>query len=259
MSEELKQEFDLDVDGVILRVARVEAYTDRPTIVFLHESFGCIDHWKNFPFDMGEAAQCNVVVYDRQGYGKSTPFTITERDKDYLEKEADVLHKVLNLLNIKDAVLFGHSDGGSIALIAAAKYPEGIRAVITEGAHVFVEEITLAGIRQAIVFYQEGKLKNALAKYHGDKTDMVFKLWAETWLSERFCDWNIECFLPQISCPVLVVQGDHDEYGTVEQVNSILNHSSGRSEKFMPDAGHTPHREKADELIEAVVKFLRTR
>ena len=124
---------------------------------------------ETFPKKLGELAKCNVLVYDRQGYGKSCPFTFAKRDNDYLEIEADILLEVLEGCSIDKAILFGHSDGGSIALIAAAKYPSHIMGVITEGAHIFVEDITLHGIRNAVEAYHTTGLKERLEKYHGEQ------------------------------------------------------------------------------------------
>ena len=180
---ETKREFDVYIDGVRLRCLSVERGRDLPTVIFLHESFGCIRHWRTFPDKLGEVLGLNTLVYDRQGYGQSDPFAITRRDSDYMEKEAWVLNELIKELGLHDVILFGHSDGGTIALLEAAMYPVEIKAVITEGAHVFVEEITLDGIRQAQVAYDNSDLKGKLAYYHGDKTEMVFRFWAETWLN----------------------------------------------------------------------------
>lgn len=250
------REFDVYIDGVRLRCSQVQRNETLPTIIFLHESFGCIRHWRTFPGMLGEATGWNTLVYDRQGYGQSDPFTIAKRDSDYMEKEASVLDKLVGELGLRDVVLFGHSDGGTIALLEAALYPQRVRAVITEGAHVFVEDITLDGIRQAEVAYRNSGLKEKLAYYHGDKTEMVFRLWADTWLNPEYRDWNIEHLLGRITCPVLVMQGMHDEYGTIRQVESIESNTAGRSCRYMPDAGHTPHRQLAAEVVTTVKDFL---
>lgn len=246
----------MNIDGVNLRFVSVTRNPNAPTIVFLHESFGCIRHWRTFPDDLGVAMGFNTLVYDRQGYGQSDPFTITKRANDYLEKEADVLHAIIERMELCNVILFGHSDGGTIALLAAAKYPQKIGAVITEGAHVFVEEITLAGIRQAEEVYRTKNLKQKLAYYHGEKTEQVFRLWADTWLSEPFRNWNIEHFLRSITCPVLIIQGSHDEYGSIEQVAAIETNTAGDSLRFIPQTGHTPHKEAPQEVIGAVKEFL---
>ena len=249
-------DFYTDIDGAKIRMVRTLDFGNRPTLVFLHESFGCIDHWRDFPRKLGETAGCNILAYDRQGYGGSSPFTENKRGNDYLEKEAGVLCRMVRDLQIETPVLFGHSDGGSIALIAAARYPDIFKAVITEGAHVFVEEITLEGIRSAVKAYGETDLKSKLEKYHREKTDRVFGMWHETWLSEEFRSWNIENLLPGISCPVLVIQGTQDEYGSIRQVESITKKVSGYSERFMPECGHTPHRQSPQEVMECCKKFI---
>ncbi|PZF70769.1 alpha/beta fold hydrolase [Taibaiella soli] len=241
-----------------LSIKHIIGDSKRPTIIFLHDSLGCITLWRDFPTQLGTLTNCNVLVYDRKGYGESAPFTDVPRDNNYLEKEADVLNLLIEKLQITDAILFGHSDGGSIALIAAGKYPEHIKAVITEGAHVFVEDVTLRGIREAVTAYETTNLKEKLQKYHGDKTEAVFQAWAGTWLTDTFRLWNIEHFLPQIKCPVLVIQGAQDEYGTLAQVTSIVHQAGGIAESFIvPGIGHTPHKEAKEQVLMQVADFVK--
>lgn len=226
-----------------------ERYPNRPTIVFLHDSLGCIELWRDFPKKLSDLSSCNFLVYDRQGYGKSSTFATLKRNIEYLEVEADILKEILEVLHIKEAILFGHSDGGSIALIAAAKYPSPIIGIITEGAHIFVEELTLQGIQDAVKTYHGTNLKERLQKYHGEKTEAMFSAWTTTWLSDEFKFWNIENFLTHITCPVLVIQGENDEYGSGKQVDGIINQVSGNASKIIiPFVGHTPHKE-AEELV----------
>ncbi|MGF7025003.1 alpha/beta fold hydrolase [Sphingobacterium sp. HSC-15S19] len=150
-------------------------YPGNPVIVFLHDSLGSIELWRDLPLRISGALQCNTLVYDRLGHGIAHPMPSPLRTAEYLEKEADTLSELLEELGIDNAILLGHSDGGSIALIAAAKYPDKIKAVICEAAHIFVEEITLNGIEEAINAYQNTNLPDRLAKYHGDKVDTLFR------------------------------------------------------------------------------------
>jgi pimeloyl-ACP methyl ester carboxylesterase len=240
-----------------LAVFRSKHLPGRPTLVFLHDSLGCIALWRDFPNQLAEATRCNVLVYDRHGYGKSHAFESSERRKDYLELEAEVLKDLLEACQIEEAILFGHSDGGSIALIAAAKFPQRIKAILVEGAHIFVEELTLAGIRQAVQAYRTTNLKSRLEQYHGDKTDHVFQAWAQTWLRPDYRYWTIEPFLPMIQCPVLVIQGEKDEYGTLLQVNGITSGVCGPVFQYIvPQAGHTPHKEAAPQTLQRATKFI---
>ena len=241
-----------------IAVKRIGNYQHSPTIIFLHDSLGCIELWRDFPEKLSALTQCNILVYDRQGYGKSCSFSYAKRDNYYMEWEADILNELLGFWNIQNVILFGHSDGGSIALIAAGKYPEKIRGVITEGAHVFVEDITLSGIEDTVKLYETTNLKSKLEKYHGAKTDAMFWAWAATWQTEEFRTWNIEKFLPLIQCPTLAIQGENDEYGTLLQVEKIISQISGKSSKLIvPEVGHSPHKEAEKITLENASAFIR--
>ena len=237
------------INGNRLHYIHSHKYPERPTIVFLHDSLGCAALWRDFPNKLGMMVNCNVLVYDRLGYGISDPMPDIPRPVTYMEPEVDTLIELLEKLEIKNPILFGHSDGASIALLATAKYPDRIRAVISEAAHVFVEEITLKGIKDAANAYKTTDLRARLEKYHGSNTDVLFRAWADTWTRSDFRQWNIEHFLPHITCPVLVIQGTKDEFGSMAQVNSIINKVSGTVQKVLiPAAGHTPHKEPQQTL-----------
>lgn len=227
-------------------------------IVFLHDSLGSISVWREFPKMVSENTGHPSIAYDRQGYGHSDPFSDETRNTRYLEEQADFLILFLDQLQIETCILFGHSDGGSIALIAGAKYPGRIQGIITEGAHVFVEDITLAGIREAKEMYKTSDLKTKLIKHHGDKVDALFTAWTETWLTPEFKSWNIEHFLTQIQCPVLTLYGEKDEYGSLLQLESIYSKTRGYSEKLViPGIGHTPHKEARELTLATITQFVK--
>lgn len=230
---------------------------ERPTMVFLHDSLGCIELWRDFPEKLAKVTNCNFLIYDRLGYGKSHAATTHNRNNDYMELEADFLNTFLEELALENVILFGHSDGGSIALIASGKYPKRIQALIVEAAHIFVEDITLEGIEYAVASYESLNLETRLAKYHDDKVDFVFKSWTETWTKPEFRSWNIEHFLGEITCPLLFIQGEEDEYGSLEQVEKTVSQVKGKTEKLIiPDIGHTPHRENPKVVLEESSMFL---
>jgi pimeloyl-ACP methyl ester carboxylesterase len=258
-------DLDLPLDDHALRVRTIAAAPHdgdgggprRPTLVFLHDSLGCITVWRDFPERLAAALGCDALVYDRRGYGASSPFGSAPRTPRYLEDEADVLARVLDACGVAEAVLFGHSDGGSIALVAAARFPERVRAVVTEGAHVLVEELTLAGIRAAREALRTTDLRERLRRHHGDRTDAVTAAWIDVWLSPAFRDWDITAYLPRIRCPVLALQGTDDEYGTPAQVRAIADGVAGPSRaELVPGVGHTPHRAAADAVLRTTVGFL---
>lgn len=253
----MKLEKQIEIRGTNLFVKYLNAYSKKPTIIFLHDSLGCTKLWRDFPEKLGNATGCNYLVYDRLGYGKSDPMPTNPRPSNYLEIEADILNDLLTKLEIDSAILFGHSDGGSIALIAASKYPSRIKAILCESAHIFVEDLTLKGIYEAKDLYENSNLAERLEKYHGDKVDFLFKAWIETWTRSDFRAWNIEHFLPNISCPVLFIQGEADEYGTLAQVEKTVDQVKSKAEKYIiPNIGHSPHKEIPDLVLGRTIDFI---
>lgn len=247
----------VNLQGKELYVEYLLQDKSKPTLVFLHDSLGSVQLWRDFPHKIAEETQCNMLLYDRLGYGKSAKMSAEERPNNYMEIEADVLNELFVYLEIENAILFGHSDGGTIVLLAASKYSEKIKGVIAEAAHIFVEEQTIAGVEAAIASYSNTNLPERLAKYHGDKVDRLFKAWTETWTRASYRDWNIEHFLSKISCPLLFIQGELDEYGTLEQVDKTVEQVSGLAEKFiLPNTGHTPHKEATDLVLIKTIDFI---
>jgi len=253
----MKDYFYINTSVGSLRVYFSDNFENRPVIVFLHDSLGCIELWRDFPERLGNAAQCNVLIYDRQGYGKSCDFSVAKRDTDYMGTEAEILNELLNALEIDKLILFGHSDGGTISLIYGAKYPEKASGIITIGAHIFVEEITLSGINKVLEIYKTTDLKSRLEKYHFDKTETMFYAWVDTWLSDEFRNWSIEKLLPLIKCPVLVIQGEDDEFGSQKQVDGIIENVNGISRQvIISETGHNPHQEKPDKVLPLITEFI---
>ena len=239
-----------------LRPDRAPA-ADATTLVFLHEGLGSIGQWKGFPADLVAATGLPGLVYERWGFGGSEPLVLP-RPADYLHREAEeALPEVLAACGIDRPLLVGHSDGGSIALLYAAAHPDSPVACITEAAHVFVEEVTLAGIREADALWHSTKLRERLARYHGDQTETVFRGWTETWLRDDFRDWRMTDRLGAITCPLLVMQGADDQYGTLDQVKAIVEGSAGPAmPQVVPDCGHTPHAERPEVVLAAMAEFI---
>ena len=232
--------------------------TERPLIVFLHEGLGCIDMWRDWPTRLCEAANCRGVVFSRYGYGKSTPREKNEvRWPDYLHKETRETQAVLQTLGFDKAplILFGHSDGGSIALLYAAMYPESVRAIAVAAPHIFVEDVTVQGIRDAVLAYNTTDLPQRLARYHRD-VDSVFHAWTDTWQQPEFLDWNIEREIERIRCPVLAMQGVDDQYGTLEQVRGIGRRVTNTRVVEIPECGHSPHKDQPEVVAKAFLQLL---
>ena len=227
-------------------------------LVLLHEGLGSIRMWGDFPTLLSEAVDLPVFAYSRQGYGNSDPLS-EGFGIDYMHHQAfDVLPEMLDAAGIERPILLGHSDGASIALLYAGGVPNRrCSAIILEAPHVFVEDISVAGIEAARTAYLEGRLKSALARYHGANTDRIFWAWNNIWLDPAFRSWNIERYLASVVVPVQVIQGYDDEYGTEAQVEAIARQCAGSVEKVMlADCGHSPHRAQPDAVVKAVSRFV---
>lgn len=232
---------------------------EAPTLVFLHEGLGCRNMWKDVPAEMSRRLGMGALVYSRPGYGGSSGITLP-RSTDYLTPESvDVLPAVLDATGVERAVLIGHSDGGSIALIAAGRAEDPrIKAIVTEAAHVFVEDVTLAGIREARVAWDTSNLRQKLERWHGANTDTAFFGWNDTWQTDAYARWTIEDVLPGVTVPALILQGVGDQYGTEAQVDAIVAGVSGPVEKLMvPECGHVPHFEQRGSVLDAIARFVK--
>lgn len=244
-------------DDHVIHYQFIEGDSRRVHLVYLHEGLGCTAMWEDFPTLLCEMTGCPGLLYDRLGYGKSSPLNRL-RTIHYLHQYA--IEELSNFLDeiIPDSpfILIGHSDGGSISLIFGAERSPRLKGIITEAAHVFVEPATIAGIKIAKQAWNEGKL-TGLAKYHGEKTESIFKAWSETWLKSWFKHWNIEYLLPSVEVPLLAIQGRDDPYGSIDQVNSIVSGSSGYADhRIIDNAGHCPHKEAQSIVLQLMADFI---
>lgn len=228
-----------------------------PTLVFLHEALGCVAAWRSFPRALADRLGFGAFVYSRAGFGRSGP-GVMPLPLDYHQREAlECLPELLNQAGIRQAVLVGHSDGGTMALLHAGVMRDPrVRAVVTMAAHVFNEDVTIQGIEAAKREYRDS-FRQPLTRYHGNKASAVFCGWSDIWLSPAFRSWTIAPALAGITQPLLAVQGENDRYGTLAQVDAIVEGVSGPAERLIMHAcGHVPHLEKKDELVDAVARFV---
>jgi pimeloyl-ACP methyl ester carboxylesterase len=225
-----------------------------PTIVMLHEGLGSVSMWKDFPGCLAKVTRSSVVVYSRHGYGRSAPLKAA-RSVEYMHDEAlVVLPQFLDALGIVDPILFGHSDGGSIALIHAGGSGRKVAGIVALAPHVFVEEISVTSIAAAKIAYETTNMRERLARYHDD-VDGAFWGWNNIWLNPAFRAWNIEEYLPRIRCRVLAIQGAQDEYGTMEQIDRISRAAPHVELLKLENCGHSPHRDRPDAVLAEVLKW----
>lgn len=249
----------LRVDGVRLECRWIGPAPDQaPTIVFLHEGLGSVSTWRDFPDALAAETGCGALVYSRAGYGRSDPVALP-RPVRFMHDEARVLAAVLAQAGIREPVLLGHSDGASIALIAAGTEAiSGLRALVLEAPHTFAEPCGLESIARIADVYRTTDLRERLDRHHGDNTDVAFWGWNRVWLDPEFRAWNIEDVLSGITVPTLVVQGAEDEYGSWKHVESIQRGSGGPVETLLlPGCGHAPHAEQRDATLAAMARFIR--
>ncbi|MFL6263473.1 MAG: alpha/beta fold hydrolase [Thermoanaerobaculia bacterium] len=248
----------LQVEGVRLEARWTgPAPEEAPTLVFLHEGLGSTSLWRDFPDRLTRETGYGALVYSRAGYGKSDPVPLP-RPVRFMHDEAVVLPKVLAAAGIREHILVGHSDGASISLIHAGSAPApGLRGMILEAPHVFTEPHGLASIARMREAYRDTDLRARLSRHHGDNVDVAFRGWNDVWLNPEFAAWNIEEYLPAIRVPILILQGEDDEYGTWRQVEAIERQSGGSVESIaIPDCGHSPHREQPDVTLRAMADFV---
>jgi len=232
-----------------------------PTLVFLHEGLGSVSTWRDFPAVLADATGCGALVYSRAGHGGSDPVPLPRTLRFMHDEALLVLPEVLQAAGVRDAVLVGHSDGGSIALVhAGSATGTSVRALVLEAPHVFVEDVTLHSIEAAAESFRSGELRRALERHHGYNVDVAFWGWNRAWLDPAFRSWNIEEYLPGIRVPVLLIQGEQDEYGTLRQLDAIEKGCPAPVQRVVLErCGHAPHRDQPERALAAMTAFVRGR
>jgi pimeloyl-ACP methyl ester carboxylesterase len=230
---------------------------DQPVLVFLHEGLGSIRQWRDFPAKLCAATGCRGLAYDRYGYGQSDVLQEARRAVNFMHDEAlVVLPQVLSALKIAKPLLVGHSDGASIALIHAGAGHD-VRAVAVMAPHVFIERVCITSIEAAAKTFESSDLPQRLGKYHRDARK-TFYGWADVWRDAEFFRWDIrDDYLPNIRVPVLGIQGEDDEYGTMAQLDEIAARVQGPCELLkLPGCGHSPFRDRPAETLSALARFI---
>ena len=224
-----------------------------PVIVMLHEGLGSITQWRDLPDVLARRCRLEVIAYDRGGYGRSDPEPEVYGD-GFMEREAtEVLPAVLDQLSIRRPILIGHSDGASISLIAAglgSVMPLGVAVI---APHSFIEDICIDGIRG--IDGQREQVISGLARHH-DHPRLAFERWRDVWLTPRFRHWDIRPLLERIACPVLVLQGEGDQYGTEAQVSTIVQSAPDAVGHLLADCGHVAHRDQPERIADYLADFV---
>lgn len=250
---------EIDWQGRLLRIEHQwvgEAGSALPPVVFLHEGLGSLAMWKDFPERFCKAHGLRGFVFSRYGYGQSTPKPQDERwPVSFMHAQAhEVLPALFAEVGIRRPWLFGHSDGASIALLHAARFP--VAGLVLLAPHIFTEDMGITSIRAAREAYETTDFRARLARYHAD-VDSAFRGWNDIWLDPAFRAWNIEAEIERIACPVLVVQGEDDEYGTLEQVHGLARRVPQARVRVLAHCGHSPHRDQPERVTAEAGAFIK--
>ena len=246
----------VDVDGARLEVERIDVgRAAAPPIVMLHEGLGSVAMWKDFPHRVAHAVNRDVVVYSRAGYGRSSPAKLPYAVRYMHDEALAVLPRLLDACGIGRPILLGHSDGESIALIHAGASGRPVAGLALMAPHVIVEDVSIASIAAAKVAWRTTDLRARLARYHDD-VDRAFAGWNDIWLHPDFRAWSIEALVREVRCPILAIQGEDDEYGTMDQIERIARLAPDVELVRLADCRHSPHRDQPEAVLEALVRFV---
>jgi pimeloyl-ACP methyl ester carboxylesterase len=229
---------------------------DAPTLVLLHEGLGCVGLWGDFPEKLAQATGCGVFVYSRAGYGQSSPVTLP-RPLTYMHDEArEIVPRLLDAIGFQRGLLIGHSDGASIAAIYAGTHQDHrVGGLVLIAPHFFTEDMGIAAIADARQAYETTDLRQKLARWHKDP-DNAFKGWNGAWLDTDFRQWDITEPLAYIRVPILIVQGEDDQYGTVAQIEAAERECYCPVEvALLPGIKHSPQREAPEATLKAISEF----
>jgi pimeloyl-ACP methyl ester carboxylesterase len=222
-------------------------------LVFLHEGLGSVGLWRGFPAEVAAATGRRTVVYSRYGHGRSDPPAEPHTHRFMHEEALDVLPELLGRLGIEKPVLIGHSDGASISIIHAARHP--VASMVLMAPHVYVEEMAAPALGEAREAFWSGGLRERMARHHDDP-EVTFRGWNDVWTDPGFRTWNIEDCAAAITCPVLLVQGVDDEYGTIAQLDAIEHRAHGPVRRLPLDCRHQPHLERREDTLAAIAAFV---
>ena len=243
----------LTVAGRRLEAVELPGDPAQRALVLLQEGLGSVGLWRDFPQALHAATGRRVIAFSRFGHGRSEPPPLRRTPTFFHQESLEVLPEVLAQLDAPEPVLVGHSDGASIALIHAARHPVAGLALLAP--HVIVEEVTVAAIRKAREAFDGGALRARMARHHDDP-DAAFNGWCDVWLDPDFRDWSLEPDAEAVTSPVLLIQGEGDPYGTLDQLDRIEARVRGPVERLVVPGGHSPHLEAASMVLAALVRWV---
>jgi pimeloyl-ACP methyl ester carboxylesterase len=242
------------IGGRRLEIRTIGGAAAKAPVLLLHEGLGSVSAWRDFPDQLAQRTGRAVAIVSRYGHGRSERLA-EPRAVDYMHAEAQSIAALIDALGIASPVLFGHSDGASIALLFAAAHPHRVRALVLEAPHVFVEDLTVASIARVRDTVAETQLIEKLGRHHDDPAGMFWG-WNDIWLAPAFRAWNITEALPAIAAPALLIQGRDDEYGSLAQIDAIAAALPASERLIFEQSGHSPHRTQTSAVLARTAEFL---
>ncbi|OUS07315.1 hypothetical protein A9Q90_05425 [Gammaproteobacteria bacterium 54_18_T64] len=229
----------------------------KPTLLFLHGGLDCIGMWREFPQQLCEASGLACIVYDRWGHGKSDPLVLPRAGDPREDEASQPIADIIQHFTLNKVILVGHSFGGAVALIAASKHPENICGIISIVPQLIMHSRTMEGLQLAEDAFYKGRLREKLLPFHGDKTDTLFKNWASMALKTTVPEKPYATSLDEITCPVLAIFGERDNYGYEPNLALMTERMSCPLEVCkIEDAAHYPHLETPEPTIAATCEFI---
>jgi pimeloyl-ACP methyl ester carboxylesterase len=241
------------IDGRRLEAVEIAGDADRRALVLLHEGLGSVGLWRGFPRELADATGRRVIAFSRYGHGRSEPPPAPRTPRFFHEEARDVLPPLLEQVDAPEPILVGHSDGASIALIHAGERP--VTGLALLAPHVVVEDVTVEAIRQTRREFEDGPLRERMARHHDDP-DAAFRGWCDVWLDPGFRTWTLESEARRVAVPTLLIQGARDPYGTLDQIDRIESRVRGPVRRLVVDGGHSPHLEAPEPVLAALREFV---
>jgi pimeloyl-ACP methyl ester carboxylesterase len=246
-------DLDVEIDGQRLEALEHAGDPDECPLVLLHEGLGSVSAWRDFPEALHRATSRRVIAFSRFGHGRSDPPRASRTPRFFHEEALLVLPEVLRRLDAEEPILVGHSDGASIGLIHAAAHPT--RGLVLMAPHVVVEDATLDAILKTRERFEKADLRERLARHHDDP-DVAFHNWCDVWLDPAFRSWTLEPEAERVTCPVLMIQGADDPYGTLDQLDRIEARVQGPVRRRVVPGGHSPHRDAPEPVLREITRFV---
>lgn len=246
-------EIDVLIGGRRVEAVEFPGKPDEPPLVLLHEGLGSVSAWRDFPERLQHATARRVVAYSRFGHGRSDPPPAPRTPAFFHEEAYDVLPRLLRQLDLDEPILVGHSDGASIALVHAAAHP--VSGLVLLAPHVVVEDVTIEAIRATRERFETGDLRERLSRHHDDP-ELAFRGWCEVWLDPAFRNWTLEPEAERVDCPILLIQGVDDAYGTLDQLDRVEARVRGPVFRKVMWGGHGLHRDASEDVLHEIARFV---